>query len=357
MPLRARIAGQDLLSIDLSSDEFAALRGRQDITMACCDARAIPKRSVTGLPFFAHGRTAFCESASETEFHLRGKVLIRDAAAHAGWKAQIEASGTSPSGERWRADVLCEKGERQVAFEMQNSGITLARLGERQHRYRESGISGMWFMRTHERRLRNPQVWQRHTPALYITEQHQIPDLDLSLSEVISKTLQGELVFFPSRSSSMRLTAFAHTYYCRYCRKYTAILAHMFLAPLGHSGFLVEAPWQAEGIAGWARGILDRNGVSEYPLLQRESHRVGAGSSYACGKCGRTIFVHQRPKDELDIWRKKAQQDKILEQHASGVSGESLALRTATRLNQPEMQWFRDSIGGRWIPREWLTEG
>lgn len=356
MPLRARVAGQDILSLDLSSDEFAALRGRQDITMACCDARAIPKRSVTGLPFFAHGRTAFCDAASETEFHLRGKVLIRDAAAKAGWKAQVEVSGEAPSGERWRADVLCEKGERQVAFELQHSGITLARLSERQQRYRESGVGGMWFMRTHERRLREPQTWQRHTPALYITEQHQIPDLDLPLEEVVSRALQDGLILFPSKSSLMRLTVFSHTYYCRYCRKYTAVLARVFLSPLGRPGFSIEIPWDVQGIAQWACGILERNGVSEYPLIQREMYRTGAGSSYGCNRCGKIIFVHQRPRDAADVWREKARQEKIFEQYASSVSGESLALRAITLLSPAENQWFKENVGGRWIPREWLVE-
>jgi len=354
MPLRARVDGQEVLSIDLSPTAFDALRGRRDLTMACCEARAVPKRSVTGLPFFAHGRTSGCDSAAETEFHLRGKVLIRDAARVAGWTAQVEVPGTTPGGARWRADVLCEEGGRQVAFELQRSGITLAHLGERQARYWESGVRGMWFMRTHERRLKEPQVWQHQTPALYITEGHHVPAFQLGLSEVVQAALSGQLLLFPAPRWPVRVTTMAHTYRCHYCRSVTAVLARVFLAPIGRPEVLIEAPWTVEGLAGWVNEVIGRAGAVSFPLVPRKVHKSYSGSVYDCVHCEKWLFVHSRPKDHLDRWRRLATQDDPVEQHPTWMDGGSLAVRSIVTLTPSEHQWFRERVGGGWVLRRWL---
>jgi hypothetical protein len=348
MPLRARVDGEDVLSIDLSQSAFDALRGRQDITMPCCDARAVPKRSVTGLPFFAHDRRSGCDYAAETEFHLRGKVLIRDAAHAVGWAAQVEVPGVTPNGERWRADVLCHERARQVAFEMQHSGITLAQLGTRQARYKESNIRGMWFMRTHERRLNEPQVWQHDTPALYVTEEHHIPSLKLPLSDVVREALQGQLILFPVTHWPIRVTAVAHSYPCRWCRTITGVLARVLLAPVSQSDFFVEANWAVEGLAVWVRDVLARAGALTYPLLQRKEHKKYIGSAYDCPQCGKNLSVHSRPKNKLESWRRIATHDVPAERYPTLTVGGDFVMSRVVTFTPAEQQRFSGVVGSRW---------
>src|SRR5215218_8538074 len=58
-------------------------------------------------------------SAPETPEHLLLKEMVVTVACANGWTAGSEVSGTSPSGEQWRADVLAEKGPHKVAVEIQ----------------------------------------------------------------------------------------------------------------------------------------------------------------------------------------------------------------------------------------------
>lgn len=354
MPLMARVDGVNILSIDLSAVEFDALRRRRDLMMACCETQAVAKRSVNGLPFFAHAQRKACEYASETEFHLKGKALIREAARAAGWQAEVEVSGQSPQGERWRADVLCVSGTRRVAFEMQHSGLSLANLGERQARYQASGVRGMWFMRTHERRLGEPQVWQQATPALYVTEQHWVPSLKLPLGDVVHLALRGELIHFPAGVGPLCLTAVAHFYPCRWCKSSIGVLARVLLAPVGQPDFFIEADWTVKGLRDWTVGLLERSG-SCAQLLQRKEHRAYNGSVYDCPSCHKRLYVHQRPPENLKDWRKVAADDSAVLTAGGGTAGSTAVIkRNEVWLTPTELEWFKDMVGGRWILRRWL---
>lgn len=354
MPLRARVDGQDVLSIDLSRGDFDALRGRRDLTMSCCDRRAIPKRSVSGLPFFAHDRRGECDYASETEFHLQGKVMIRDAALAAGWQAEVEVPGVTPQGQRWRADVLCVDRTRRVAFEMQHSGITLAHLSERQQRYRDSGVRGLWFMRMHERRLSESQVWQRETPALFINDQHRIPALDLSLSEVVQRALRGHLTLFPVPDLPIRLACVAHAHQCRWCRTIFGVVARVLLAPQGRPDFFVEANWTVEGLKDWVADILLQAGELRFPLVQRNAHRPHLGAVYDCPQCGERVYASSRPKDSVESWRRTSSQEALSERHFAVGRDSYFIMNTITTLSAAQHQWFTVSVGERWLLRHWL---
>ena len=152
MPLRCLGPdGQSVQSFDLSEAEWSAL-GRENLRlrqlrMPCCDASVVMKVSTRGLKFFAHKSRGPCQTAPETEAHLALKTLAVRATRRAGWTCSTEASGSSPTGETWTADVLAHKGEAKVAIEIQWSPQTNEESLYRQERYRQSGVRCLWLFR------------------------------------------------------------------------------------------------------------------------------------------------------------------------------------------------------------------
>jgi hypothetical protein len=152
MPLRCiGPDGQSIQSFDLPEAEWSALRlenrRSQQLRMPCCDASVVMKTSTRGQKFFAHKSRGPCQSAPEIEGHLALKMLAAQAARRAGWTCSTEASGSSPSGEKWTADVLAHKGEAKVAIEIQWSPQTNEESLYRQERYRPSGVRCLWLFR------------------------------------------------------------------------------------------------------------------------------------------------------------------------------------------------------------------
>jgi competence protein CoiA-like protein len=152
MPLRCiGPDGQFIQSFDLPEAEWLALRQEnrrsRQLRMPCCNAPVVVKTSTLGLKFFAHKSRGPCQSAPETEVHLALKTLAAQAAQRAGWRCSTEASGSSPSGETWTADVLAYKGEAKVAIEIQWSSQTTEESLYRQERYRQSGVRCLWLFR------------------------------------------------------------------------------------------------------------------------------------------------------------------------------------------------------------------
>lgn len=153
MPLRCfdPLRNRSVLAFDLSSDEWKVLelenRGSRHLRMPCCDAQVILKKSRRGTHFFAHKRKGDCVTGPETETHLRLKQMAVEAARAYGWDAETEVTGTTPSGEQWRADVLAWKGKDRIAIEIQWSAQTIEETQRRQARYEESGVQCVWLMR------------------------------------------------------------------------------------------------------------------------------------------------------------------------------------------------------------------
>ena len=152
MPLRCLDPkGRSIHSFDLADEQWRALefenRKARHLRMPCCSSQVALKKSYRGTPFFAHKALGTCTTAAETEAHLQLKMMAVEAARANGWTADTEVAGTSPSGEQWKADVLAQKSERNVAVEVQWSSQTHEEILRRQERYRELGVRGLWLLR------------------------------------------------------------------------------------------------------------------------------------------------------------------------------------------------------------------
>ena len=152
MPLRCvDDSGASIEAPECIPERWAALkeerRIRRHLTMPCCEAQAIPKTSRLGTQFFAHKARGDCPSKPETEEHRHLKALALRAARAHGWEAQTEVGGTTPDGEKWIADMLAQRGEEQIAIEVQWSGQANEETLRRQRKYARSGVTGIWLLR------------------------------------------------------------------------------------------------------------------------------------------------------------------------------------------------------------------
>ena len=124
MPLRCIDEhGATVEAPSCSEQEWTVLRSRarreRHLRMPYCPAQAVLKTSRLGTRFFSHKAKSACDWKPETEVHLYLKALGLRAAREAGWQAETEASGTTPNGEHWTADVFARKGEARIVLEIQ----------------------------------------------------------------------------------------------------------------------------------------------------------------------------------------------------------------------------------------------
>ncbi|MBT3029427.1 MAG: hypothetical protein KME48_19890 [Candidatus Thiodiazotropha sp. (ex Ctena orbiculata)] len=150
MPLRAVLDNINLFAYEQTVESWNKLKNspeRKKLAMPCCGERAIAKTSPLGTFFFAHYRKATdCYAAPESPEHVYLKEIIATSAKAAHWAVITEHPGASPKGDKWVADVFCEKKSAKIAFEVQLSKQTLSEFKYRQARYKESGIRAAWFV-------------------------------------------------------------------------------------------------------------------------------------------------------------------------------------------------------------------
>ena len=105
MPLRCIDPTDDdraILSFDLSDGEWGVLADRnrlaRHLRLPCCGAKVVLRRSPLGTRHFVHkARPDDCLGVVETEHHIRLKTLAVERARLAGWEADCEVVGQTPS--------------------------------------------------------------------------------------------------------------------------------------------------------------------------------------------------------------------------------------------------------------------
>jgi competence protein CoiA len=153
MPLRCISSEGDELAFEHDPGSWADLRERnlrdQHLRFPCCDAGVVLKTSALGTRYFAHKVRGGCETAPETQEHLRAKTIICKALKEAGWLAtpehrMIDAEGVCI------ADVLGKRGataSKGIAFVVQWSPQSGETTTARTKRYAEHGLRSLWFMK------------------------------------------------------------------------------------------------------------------------------------------------------------------------------------------------------------------
>ncbi len=109
---------------------------------------AVLKRSVRGLQFFAAAPGMAGVTAPESIEHQIAKIKLALGMRAAGHQARVEQPGTTPSGEQWHADVLVQTARGPLAVEVQLAQQHWDEYRSRTARYRASGVSVVWLVRS-----------------------------------------------------------------------------------------------------------------------------------------------------------------------------------------------------------------
>lgn len=217
MPLSARSSNGpvSLVGMDQLTLEQLKCRNRKEklFTAKCCGAPVQIRTPAGKVAHFYHLSTMpGCQgSAGESQVHLELKARIAVAVTRAGWDAEVEAEKRGADGTLvWKADVLARRRNAAVAFEVQLSHPDWSTMAERQARYKESGVRGLWFVKT-----KKPFPVQRALPIFNLTSREDAAwlvslrhPLDwesewtqtwafANLSDFVDKALNGSLKWAP----------------------------------------------------------------------------------------------------------------------------------------------------------------
>lgn len=217
MPLSARSPNGvvSLVGMDQLTLENLKSRNRKEklFTAKCCGAPVQIRTPAGKIAHFYHLSTApGCQGSSgESQTHLEVKARIAVAVKQAGWEAEVEAEERNADGALvWKADVLARRRNAAVAFEVQLSNPDWTAMGERQARYKGSGVRGLWFVKTKKPfpvqlalpifnlASREDAAWlvSLHHPQDWENEWSQTWALS-NLTEFVDKALNGKLSWAP----------------------------------------------------------------------------------------------------------------------------------------------------------------
>lgn len=267
MPLRCiNTQGEDVFSFQFDENGWNALKvankSLHHLRMQCCPTNVVLKTSKLGTRFFAHSKLGECTSAPESAEHLLAKLHIIEAVEGTDWIATPEQRGKSPDEEEWIADVLVEKDNKKIAFEVQWSPQTLDETIRRQKKYKESNVKGLWLLKQIQLpisksvpafRLRlnkeannfevlvpSPQynseyIRQKEKDSSYYWQQI------VPLKKFISGAISGKLRFAPTIGIKLPVDIYTAPSKCWKCKKETNIILSINFIPSkrlkGHADF------------------------------------------------------------------------------------------------------------------------
>jgi len=229
MPLRCKMNEIEINSFNISKEEWIALKKNSKnvkFTTVCCNQKCIPKTSKLGTQFFAHKSHSECTSAPETKEHLLAKEIIAKVAQKNGWGVKTEFEGQSQLGDKWIADVYCEKDNKKIVFEVQWSAQTAVETKRRQNIYKQSGIRTCWFMKTSKKKYYNfdeiedtLEVPQFGIGFDEIEKKFIITKFEISLEDMVDGMLQGKLKWSPKRGDVLKAKVVFGSTLCWKCKK------------------------------------------------------------------------------------------------------------------------------------------
>lgn len=137
-----------MLVAKLGEDRIDAAIAQRGPEYHCpqCKGVVILKKGRKVIDHFAHKPPTDCTwAAGETRAHLEAKLIVSQALAGRGLKAQVECVVDTLPGDR-RADVMAwsPKG-LQIAFELQHTPIGLDEIERRAFSYARAGIAQIWI--------------------------------------------------------------------------------------------------------------------------------------------------------------------------------------------------------------------
>ncbi|MGO7981455.1 competence protein CoiA [Rhizobium johnstonii] len=340
MPLRCISSEGDELSFEHDADSWAALRERNSrarhLRFTCCDAGVILKTSSLGTRYFAHQARGGCDTAPETQEHLRAKTIICKALKDAGWIATPEHRMTDADGV-CIADVLGKRvadASKGIAFEVQWSPQLEEVTKARTDRYTEHGLRSLWLMKRPmplnskdvpvARLVSTDQGFDVYIPseslvrgAAYMSSR-DISDLEASwrrcgtLAEFARAVVEGRFRFGIASEFDIRVTVGGVANWCYACGTETQPATWIVL-DLGHlnpdfPNIFVEIHELGQVEGGLAERILESinvrlPNVGGYRLGQRKPKESTATYLANVCRCGaflsRSYLPHPSDKDRV----------------------------------------------------------
>lgn len=258
MPLKCLFGTEEVYAFEVESDEaWETLRtenaASRSLRMPCCGSAVVLRTSPLGTRHFAHSRRGPCTTAPESAEHLLAKLVIIDGIRRTAWAAKPEQEGSTASGDKWKADVLAMKDstKNQVAFEVQWSRQTDEETRQRQTRYKDAGVRGLWLFRQYDFPM------EKGTPAFrlifdektksflvaipspfyhpnYVSNREKDKPLywqqSVELSRFVEGALTGKLHFGAALNKKMPLEVEAAATECWRCHKETSIITGLVFA-------------------------------------------------------------------------------------------------------------------------------
>lgn len=230
MPLRAIIGNREVISTELTSDEWGELKksvksSSDEVILPCCHQPGNLRTSKLGLNHFYHKVADTCNYKPESAQHLKAKREIIKACHANNWNATPEYAQDD-----WIADVLATNDKRRLAFEVQWSKQTSEETIRRQERYEQSGVKGCWLMRTIPKELRNWSDFPKPDKNIPIFKIYEADDkqimvdleiVQLSVFEFINSLFKGEIKYcdFHTTKPIQHLSIRFYEKHCWKCHK------------------------------------------------------------------------------------------------------------------------------------------